>query len=67
VRALQREGCDLAQGFLFARPLAVPDLERFLEGSKGLAGGVSDALAPRPRDANAGRLIHAEGAQRSAR
>ncbi len=67
VRALQREGCDLAQGFLFARPLAVPDLERFLKGSKGLAGGVSDALAPRPRDANADRLVHAEGAQRSAR
>jgi diguanylate cyclase (GGDEF)-like protein len=31
VRRLQREGCDLAQGFLFAAPLAADALERFLE------------------------------------
>jgi EAL domain-containing protein (putative c-di-GMP-specific phosphodiesterase class I) len=30
VRELQREGCDLAQGFLFARPLAPDALERLL-------------------------------------
>ena len=33
VRALQREGCDLAQGFLFARPMAPDALEAFLEDS----------------------------------
>jgi diguanylate cyclase (GGDEF)-like protein len=35
VRALQLEGCDLAQGFLFARPLAPEALERFLSDSHG--------------------------------
>jgi diguanylate cyclase (GGDEF)-like protein len=38
VRALQREGCDLAQGFLFARPLAPEALERFLAEHPALAG-----------------------------
>jgi EAL domain-containing protein (putative c-di-GMP-specific phosphodiesterase class I) len=31
VEELQREECDLAQGFLFARPLAPDALESFLE------------------------------------
>jgi diguanylate cyclase (GGDEF)-like protein len=37
VRELQREGCDLAQGFLFARPLAADLVERFLRDGPGLA------------------------------
>ncbi len=43
VRELQREGCDLAQGFLFARPLAADMFERFLRDSPGLAGGPADS------------------------
>ncbi|HTA33017.1 MAG TPA: bifunctional diguanylate cyclase/phosphodiesterase [Solirubrobacteraceae bacterium] len=46
VRELQREGCDLAQGFLFARPLAADVLERFLRESPGLAGAPTDSNEP---------------------
>jgi diguanylate cyclase (GGDEF)-like protein len=38
VRELQREGCDLAQGFLFARPLTPDALERFLAENPTPAG-----------------------------
>jgi diguanylate cyclase (GGDEF)-like protein len=41
VRELQREGCDLAQGFLFARPLHPNDLELLLRD----AGAASHAAA----------------------
>jgi diguanylate cyclase (GGDEF)-like protein len=44
VRRLQREGCDLAQGFLFARPLAPEAVERFLKDSTGPDGTL--ALVP---------------------
>ncbi len=42
VRELQREGCDLAQGFLFARPLAPDLVESFLRDSHGLADTFAD-------------------------
>ena len=47
VRELQREGCDLAQGFLFARPLAPDGIESLLDEHSG-----SDAIrSSPPRDA----------------
>jgi diguanylate cyclase (GGDEF)-like protein len=44
VRELQREGCDLAQGFLFARPLHPNDLELLLRD----AGPPSHTAASHP-------------------
>jgi diguanylate cyclase (GGDEF)-like protein len=40
VRELQREGCDLAQGFLFARPMAPDAIEAFL-GERSVLSGVA--------------------------
>ena len=45
VRELQREGCDLVQGFLFARPLAAEAVERFLKEGTGLSGTQTAAQA----------------------
>jgi diguanylate cyclase (GGDEF)-like protein len=45
VTELQHEGCDLVQGFLFARPLAVEDVERFLEDRPGPSAAVADEQA----------------------
>jgi diguanylate cyclase (GGDEF)-like protein len=44
VRQLQTEGCDLAQGFLFARPLTPDAVERFLEDN--LRSGSAFATEP---------------------
>ena len=38
VRELRREGCDLVQGFLFARPMAPHALEAFLDEQRVPAG-----------------------------
>jgi diguanylate cyclase (GGDEF)-like protein len=43
VRELQREGCDLAQGFLFARPLTANAIESFLRASPRLTGNTAQA------------------------
>jgi EAL domain-containing protein (putative c-di-GMP-specific phosphodiesterase class I) len=40
-RQLRAAGCDLAQGFLFARPLTPEALERFIEESLGAPGAVA--------------------------
>jgi diguanylate cyclase (GGDEF)-like protein len=45
VLELRGEGCDLAQGFLFARPLAPDVLERFLQESPDMAGTPADKLS----------------------
>jgi diguanylate cyclase (GGDEF)-like protein len=45
VRELRGEGCDLAQGFLFARPLAPDVLERFLRESHGMASAPAGELS----------------------
>ena len=45
VRELQHEGCDLVQGFLFARPLAIEAVEPLLEGHPGPSAAVAEERA----------------------
>jgi diguanylate cyclase (GGDEF)-like protein len=46
VRQLLQEGCDLAQGFLFARPLTPEAVERFLHDGTGVAGTPRQTRSP---------------------
>ena len=46
VHELQLEGCDLAQGFLFARPLSPEALVHFLEERAATTGGRMEQPAP---------------------
>jgi diguanylate cyclase (GGDEF)-like protein len=59
LRELQREGCDLAQGFLFARPLASDAVESFLDDGPGLAdafdGDMLERIAAPTPDRAGGR------------
>jgi diguanylate cyclase (GGDEF)-like protein len=48
VHELQLEGCDLAQGFLFARPLSPEALVHFLEEHAAAAGGWIEQPSPVP-------------------
>jgi diguanylate cyclase (GGDEF)-like protein len=46
VQELQREGCDLAQGFLFARPLPPDVVEAYLQNSSGLTSVIREDHTP---------------------
>jgi len=50
LKRLQREQCDTGQGFLLARPLELPDMERFLgvHDDRVPAGPALDGLIRHP-------------------
>jgi diguanylate cyclase (GGDEF)-like protein len=67
VRELQREECDLAQGFLFARPLTPDAVEVFLDDGPGLADTFDGDAPERTVASLPGRASGRPAARRSLR
>ena len=50
LRLLQRMGCELAQGYLFSRPVPADEVDRMLAAGARMPVVVAADLVPRPRD-----------------